>query len=101
MINYDLPDEPESYVHRIGRTARAGTQGTAISFCDETEGKALNAVEKVIKFKISVSETPELRKLEPLPTVPKKPNVTGKKKNSNAPKQNRPNKNRRRNTKRK
>lgn len=100
VINYDLPSEPESYVHRIGRTARAGAQGIAISFCDETEGKALNAVEKVIKFKIEVSETPELKKLGPLPTVPKKPNVTGKKKNSNAPRNNNPSKNRRRNTRR-
>ena len=34
VINYDLPNEPESYVHRIGRTARAGADGIAISFCD-------------------------------------------------------------------
>ena len=110
VINYDLPSEAESYVHRIGRTARAGTQGTAISFCDETECKALNAVEKVIKFKIAVSETPELKKLAPIVAVSKERNVTGKKKNSNTPKNNKqkpdidnnkPKKNRRRNTRRK
>ena len=95
VINYDLPSEPESYVHRIGRTARAGTQGTAISFCDETEGKALNAVEKVIKFKIAVSEMPELKKMTP---IPKERKDTGQKKNSSTPKSHRLNKNRRRNT---
>ncbi len=36
VINYDLPNIPESYVHRIGRTARAGADGIAISFCDRT-----------------------------------------------------------------
>ena len=37
VINFDLPNEPESYVHRIGRTARAGAEGIAISFCDGEE----------------------------------------------------------------
>ncbi len=104
VINYDLPSEAESYVHRIGRTARAGTQGTAISFCDETEGKALNAVEKVIKFKIAVSAIPELKKLAPIATVSQERNVTGKKKNSKQKPDldyNKPKKNRRHNTKRK
>lgn len=101
VINYDLPSEPESYVHRIGRTARAGAQGIAISFCDETEGKALNAVEKVIKFKIEVSETPELKKLTPIAAVSQDRNETVKKKNSNTPRNNKPSENRRRNTRRK
>lgn len=104
VINYDLPAEPESYVHRIGRTARAGTQGTAISFCDETEGKTLNAIERVIKFKIAVLQTPELERLAPIPAVPRERHVTGKKKNSKqkpAIDNNTPKKNRRRNTKRK
>ena len=38
VINYELPNEPESYVHRIGRTARAGAEGAALSFCDHTSG---------------------------------------------------------------
>lgn len=54
VINFDIPNDPESYVHRIGRTARAGRKGIAISFCDPSELKFLEAVEKTIKFKITV-----------------------------------------------
>jgi ATP-dependent RNA helicase RhlE len=84
VINYDLPNEPESYVHRIGRTARAGNQGTALSFCDETEGKLLYAIERIIKFKIAVSKTPELKKLAPIAAAPRERRVTRKKRNNNA-----------------
>jgi ATP-dependent RNA helicase RhlE len=52
VINYDLPVEAESYVHRIGRTARAGKDGDAISFCDETERDALARIQKLIKLKL-------------------------------------------------
>ena len=48
VINYDLPDVPETYVHRIGRTARAGASGQAISFCGHDERRLLNMVEKLI-----------------------------------------------------
>lgn len=48
VINFDIPVEPESYVHRIGRTARAGTEGIALSFCDGTEYGALCAIEALI-----------------------------------------------------
>lgn len=54
VINYDLPNEPEAYVHRIGRTARAGKEGVAISFCDETEHGHLKDVERTIRCKIPV-----------------------------------------------
>ena len=54
VINFDLPVDAESYVHRIGRTARAGTEGDAISFCDETERDALARVQKLIRLKIPV-----------------------------------------------
>ncbi len=47
VINYDLPDVPESYVHRIGRTGRAGRTGIAISFCDIDEKKALRDIERL------------------------------------------------------
>ncbi len=48
VINYDLPDNPENYVHRIGRTARAGTNGIALSFCDAQELLTLKGIEKLI-----------------------------------------------------
>jgi ATP-dependent RNA helicase RhlE len=55
VINFDLPNVPESYVHRIGRTARAGREGVAISFCDPEEKKLLKDIEKLIKFNITVN----------------------------------------------
>ncbi|WP_340110364.1 DEAD/DEAH box helicase [Pikeienuella sp. HZG-20] len=48
ILNYDLPNEPESYVHRIGRTARAGAEGQAISFCDASERGYLRSIERLI-----------------------------------------------------
>lgn len=57
VINYDIPHDPENYVHRIGRTARAGRNGIAISLCDYTEKMLLKAIEKTIKYKIPVQET--------------------------------------------
>ena len=56
VINYELPAEPETYVHRIGRTGRAGKDGTAVSFCDFDEIKLLADIEKLIKKKISVED---------------------------------------------
>ncbi len=47
VINYELPDEPETYVHRIGRTARAGSEGSAVSLCDADERGTLYAIEKL------------------------------------------------------
>jgi ATP-dependent RNA helicase RhlE len=52
VINYDLPNVPESYVHRIGRTARAGADGIAISFCDQEEGAFLRDIERMIRMTI-------------------------------------------------
>jgi ATP-dependent RNA helicase RhlE len=49
VVNFELPGDPESYVHRIGRTARAGANGTALSFCDFHEVEMLRAIEKLIK----------------------------------------------------
>lgn len=54
VINYDLPNIPESYVHRIGRTGRAGNKGTAISFCDHEEAVYLRDIEKLIRMTIPV-----------------------------------------------
>jgi len=52
VINYDLPNIPESYVHRIGRTARAGADGIAISFCSSDEAPFLRDIEKLIRIAI-------------------------------------------------
>lgn len=55
VINFELPNEPESYVHRIGRTARAGATGKAIAFCDSTEVSFLRDIEKLIGQHIRVA----------------------------------------------
>lgn len=55
VINYELPNVPETYVHRIGRTGRAGASGMAISFCDRSERDFLNDIEKLIRKKIPVA----------------------------------------------
>lgn len=47
VINYDLPDVPETYVHRIGRTGRAGNTGTAFTFCSQEERKLVNSIQKL------------------------------------------------------
>ncbi|HPT21398.1 MAG TPA: DEAD/DEAH box helicase [Bacteroidales bacterium] len=54
VINYEIPNIPETYVHRIGRTGRAGADGTAISFCDAEEKPYLKDIEKLITKKIHV-----------------------------------------------
>lgn len=54
VVNYSLPKEAEVYVHRIGRTARAGKSGLAISMCIEEEKVRLEAIEKLIKKKLIV-----------------------------------------------
>jgi ATP-dependent RNA helicase RhlE len=52
VVNFDLPNEPEAYVHRIGRTGRAGAEGRAVSFCAEDEREFLREIEKVIKMAV-------------------------------------------------
>ena len=60
VINYDLPDDPENYVHRIGRTGRAGKEGHAISFATPDQKSDVTNIEKVIKMSIALSEHPEI-----------------------------------------
>jgi len=55
VINYDLPDVPETYIHRMGRTGRAGLGGFAISFCSEEEVKLLQDIQRHIKMNIPVA----------------------------------------------
>lgn len=54
VINFELPNEPESYVHRIGRTARAGASGIAISFCDPAERAYLRDIERLTRCRLTV-----------------------------------------------
>ncbi|MEH7515787.1 DEAD/DEAH box helicase [Gottfriedia acidiceleris] len=58
VINYDVPMEKESYVHRTGRTGRAGNKGTAITFSTQFEGKFVKAIENYIGFEIPTIEAP-------------------------------------------
>lgn len=53
VINYDLPDVPETYVHRIGRTGRAGNAGTALTFCSQEERKLINDIQKLTGKKLN------------------------------------------------
>jgi superfamily II DNA/RNA helicase len=56
VVNFDLPNVPETYVHRIGRTARAGADGVAISFCDAEETAFLRDIEKLIRMAIPATD---------------------------------------------
>jgi len=56
VINYELPNDAESYVHRVGRTARAGAAGIALSFCDAGEILMLRGIEKLIQYELTVEE---------------------------------------------
>jgi ATP-dependent RNA helicase RhlE len=60
VINFDLPNDPESYVHRIGRTARAGAAGVALSFCDPEERGLLRDIERLMKRRLPVANTDAL-----------------------------------------
>jgi len=55
VVNFDLPDEAESYVHRIGRTGRNGADGIAITLCDPAEGAKLRQVERIIRMKLPIT----------------------------------------------
>jgi len=64
VINYDLPDDSENYVHRIGRTGRAGHEGRAISFATPEQGKDIKNIEKLIKTALPIIEHPEFPREE-------------------------------------
>jgi ATP-dependent RNA helicase RhlE len=74
VYNYDLPNVPENYVHRIGRTARAGADGAAIAFCSPEEMDELKAIQKAMKTPIPVASG---RPWEALPTPGAKPKQRG------------------------
>ncbi|MDD4956793.1 MAG: DEAD/DEAH box helicase [Candidatus Omnitrophica bacterium] len=60
VINYDLPDDSENYVHRIGRTGRAGHEGRAISFATPDQGNDIRSIERLINAQLPVSKHPEV-----------------------------------------
>ncbi len=70
VFNYDLPNIPESYVHRIGRTARAGADGIAISFCSHDEMPFLRDIEKLIRITIPSTDQRRQRQAGPRPAQP-------------------------------
>jgi len=79
VINFDIPNIPETYVHRIGRTGRAGANGTAFSFCDSEEKNFLRDIQKLIAKNIPVIEDHDFKKSNaaPIPS-PTKPHVSQK-----------------------
>ena len=81
VVNYDLPNEPESYVHRVGRTARAGAGGAALAFCDQNERPYLQAIERLMGSPVSVGEHPLAFSLPPA-LRPQRKRVTPPKKRS-------------------
>lgn len=82
VFNYDLPEVPETYVHRIGRTGRAGNSGVAIAFCDIEERTELRDIEKLIGLKVPVVEA------HPYPSTnmppPPKPATAQRSRNGNS-----------------
>jgi len=69
VINYELPADAESYVHRIGRTARAGASGIAVSFCDSSERGQLRSIERLTRQPIAVVSTPANEDMPVMPPV--------------------------------
>jgi len=76
VVNYDLPEVPETYVHRIGRTARAGADGASIAFCAPDERQLLADIERAMRQKVPVSPVPEMTRLTftdpPRPPLPER-----------------------------
>ncbi|PJC64204.1 MAG: DEAD/DEAH box helicase [Deltaproteobacteria bacterium CG_4_9_14_0_2_um_filter_42_21] len=83
VINYDLPNEPASYVHRIGRTARSGTKGIAISFCANNEHVYLRDIEKLLKRSVAIDKTHKFHDATPIPKSNAKPVIRGRNKRFN------------------
>jgi len=72
VINYELPNVAETYVHRIGRTGRAGASGIALSFCDAIEKEYLRDIEKLISKKIPVVDNHDYPLIDHNPVKPEK-----------------------------
>ncbi len=93
VLNYDLPAQSEDYVHRIGRTARAGKEGHAISFVTPDQKNEVRAIERLIRKDLPVSPLPQLppdRPRAPLPASSFAPNSPRPSRNPNSQNQSRP-----------
>jgi ATP-dependent RNA helicase RhlE len=75
VINFDTPDMPENYIHRIGRTGRADKQGIAITFITEAERPALEAIESLMKYTVPISDLPANMEISDELTEDEKPKV--------------------------
>jgi ATP-dependent RNA helicase DeaD len=75
IINYDLPEDPENYVHRIGRTGRMGKDGIAIAFVTREQGDALTRIEHFINLMIPEDRIDGFEACRPRPTEPEEPKV--------------------------
>ncbi len=84
VVNFDLPHVPEDYVHRIGRTGRAGASGKAISLVSREETKQLRAIERLIKQSIKPLSCDEFRLSNPVPVRPDTDNTTKSRQAKNA-----------------
>ncbi|MEQ9055924.1 MAG: DEAD/DEAH box helicase [Roseovarius confluentis] len=73
VFNYDVPSHSEDYVHRIGRTGRAGRDGKAIMICAPADEKLLDAIEKLIDKKIPTANGPEIRQSQDSPATEERP----------------------------
>lgn len=89
VFNFDIPHEPESYVHRIGRTGRAGATGMAISFCDRSERSQLRAIERLINQQIETTKLPEELNIEEEPYTRSAPRPQRRTSNRSRPSRNR------------
>jgi ATP-dependent RNA helicase RhlE len=78
VVNYEIPNIPETYVHRIGRTGRAGANGKAISFCDVEERAFLKDIEKLISIQIPVNDDHPFPAIHTIPEGKKKPQNQGR-----------------------
>lgn len=83
VINFDLPDVAETYVHRIGRTGRAGASGVAITFCDEEEKVMFRSIEKLIGKSIPVLAEEEYEIIKPITNVVQRENKNSRNGNRN------------------
>ncbi|OGY56653.1 MAG: hypothetical protein A3H67_00435 [Candidatus Buchananbacteria bacterium RIFCSPLOWO2_02_FULL_46_11b] len=78
VINYDLPENPDDYVHRIGRTARAGKTGHAISFATTDQRGDIKGIERLLRTALPVSPTPNLPRIAPPPAQIFKPKTNSR-----------------------